>query len=506
MNAPTEKPAAWDLLVTADWGLLYDGSDHYVQPNAAVGVRGATIVFAGCTDELPKGVRATEVRHLGDAVITPGLIDLNAVCDVDHAILDTFSDPETSLGHLWSAEWFARRRRDALSPDDRLAGRTWAMAQLLRHGVTTMMPIASEIHREWAEELDDSIAWAEVAERMGIRAFMGPSFRSGVVVNAGGARAVEWDRGEGRRGWKMAVDFLDARGPGHGLVQGALLPCRIETLDDELLRLVANARRDGIPVKLHATQSPFEEQEILRRHGRTSLSHLDAIGMLGPGFFLPHATTTDDMATLADGGTTVVHCPLISARGGSFPSLAAWRSAGVRWALGSDTFPPDLVRAMETSRQISGLLDEDATPASDYWRAATTVGADALGRPDLGRLRAGATADIAVFSFTDSCTGVATDPLRRLMFNGGARDCALTVVDGRIVHEGGAVRGEDMGALKRHANRIFSIQRTAYRERDERHRSPDELFPDVFPGRGLQHRVAAAVGGSPVHHEEGAYR
>ena len=76
--------------------------------------------------------------------------------------------------------------------------------------------------------------------------------------------------------------------------------------------------------------------------------------------------------------------------------LAAIREQGIRMGLGTDTAPPDLVAGMQIGLALCRVMegDPEACRAEHYLDVATLGGADALGRPDLGRIAVGAAAGL----------------------------------------------------------------------------------------------------------------
>ncbi|MFD0337487.1 hypothetical protein ACFVH0_02170 [Streptomyces sp. NPDC127117] len=111
---------------------------------------------------------------LGEALVMPGLIDLDALTDIDHLVLDSWAPPETGGGLLWSREHFTDRRHDVFTPAERATVREYALVQLALHGITTYMPIASEIHSAWAEPYDELVDMARTSRRIGLRGYLGP--------------------------------------------------------------------------------------------------------------------------------------------------------------------------------------------------------------------------------------------------------------------------------------------------------------------------------------------
>lgn len=453
-----------------------------------------TVVYVGPRYEGP----VDEERDLGESLVMPGLIDLDALTDVDHLVLDSWAGPERGPGLQWSLDYFTHRRRDVFTPEDRATIRRYALAQLALHGITTFMPIASEVHSSWAEPYDELVDMARTARRIGLRGYLGPAYRSGVnVVLPDGTRDVAFDEEAGRAGLRDAVRFLDhIDGLDDPLLTGVLLPCRIETLTEELLRETARITRDrGVLVRLHALQGLVERDIIERRHGMTPLELLDKMGLLSPRLLIPHTVTLDrhpsvhgedrgDLALLARSGSSVIHCPQTSLRYGEMlHSFRAYREAGVNLCLGTDSFPPDLIRGMDVGVHLAKIAERrsDAAPAEHYVEAATLGGARALGRDDLGRIAPGAQADLVAFSLDDFRDGVIDDPVRTFLLNGTARQASYSVVAGRPVLVDGALPGIDLDALGRRAQELFERMRAAYSERDTERRDTATLFPPTFP-------------------------
>lgn len=497
---PRTPRASRTTRVRASHVLAWDGSDHVLLEDADVVYTDGVIVHVGGPWD---GAVDEEIDATG-ALVLPGFIDLDALTDIDHCILDSWADPEAG-GFAWSPE-YARRSRHVLDDAERAQMREYALAQLARHGVTTYMPIASEVHSEWAESAADWAAVAEITQRLGLRGYLGPSYRSGVPVQDAAGRWIHWELERGEAGLRDAVAFLDhADSLGTDLVHGVLLPCRIETLSVEVMRETARiAREREVPVRLHALQGPHEDAMLRERTGMGVVDLLEETGLLECDLFIPHGSELGDLRDpavvagpdvqrLVTHRIPIIHCPLTSARyGGALRSVGAYREAGLRLVLGTDSFPPDLVRGIDVGVMLAKVVEGrlGAGRIDDYVRAMTSDAADALGRPDLGRLAPGCSADLVITDLADFATGVVEDPLRTLVVNGSGRDIVRTVVAGRTVMLDGVVLGTDQEALAATGQRLFEAMRNAYPERDARGRSVEELFPSTFPRR-------SAVGTGP---------
>ncbi len=173
-------------------------------------------------------------------------------------------------------------------------------------------------------------------------------------------------------------------------------------------------RAEGIPLSIHAAESPAETLWLRDRSGPiretlyaarglptdlevapgvSPIRHLHACGALGAETLLAHGVQVDadDLALLHETRTCVAHCPRSNARllNGRLP-WAAYHAAGVRLALGTDSLAsaPSLSIWEEAAyaADLHTRAGETPTPA-DLLRLATLDGAEALGlADDLGSL------------------------------------------------------------------------------------------------------------------------
>lgn len=482
-------------LLTADHVLAFDGTSHTELRQGAVVVEDGVIAYVGPAGNAPSDV--DERIDLGESLLMPGLIDLDALTDIDHLILDAWGTREQAARLQWSDEYFDRRRH-VFDEDERARIREIALVQLALHGITSFMPIASEVHSVWAESAADLRRMADFSQRLGLRGFLGPSYRSGVnSVTASGERVVRFAPEEGESGFADAVRFHDELAAlDDPLLTPVFLPCRIETLTPELLAATgAAAAERGAIVRLHALQGEVERELILDAHGCTPLDLIEKSGLLNDRLIVPHGVFLDvnprvhgedrgDLARLVDAGVSIVHCPLTNARYGSeLETFQRYRDAGVNIALGTDSFPPDLIRGIDTGVSVAKVQNGSlaAGDLAGYVDAVTLGGARALHRPDLGRIAVGAQADLTAFRLDDVRMGAVDDPLRTLVLNGTARDACLTMVAGRVVMRDGKIDGIDLDAIRDDTQILFGRMRNAYTGRDHRSGTTDELFPPVFP-------------------------
>jgi cytosine/adenosine deaminase-related metal-dependent hydrolase len=122
----------------------------------------------------------------------------------------------------------------------------------------------------------------------------------------------------------------------------------------------------------------------------------------------------------------------------------------------------------------------DDLNTSDVFEAATTGGAKALRRDDIGRLSVGAKADLVLVDLKHPAMRPLREPLRSLIYVAGERAVRDVYVDGNLVVEGGKCLTIDLDAelTALEAAQQRSIERVP--EIDFANRTADELAPMVY--------------------------
>lgn len=482
------------LTIRARHVLGWDGTDHTLIPDGAVVVEGDTLTYVGPRAGAPATPEGSEVLEAGDALVAPGFVDLNALGDVDHHLIGAAVPPERATELQWSRDWFAHRRREQMSSEDEAAKSRYAYAALLLGGITTAMPITSTIPKLHGETYAEVAAAAGHAADLGLRVYLGPSYLQGKHVrdDLGGYSVRLFDEDVVAAGLADAERFVEEfEGTAGGLIRTCVVPERVELQTVDSLRASkAIARRHGVPMRLHAAQGLFEYRYLTERTGMSPVAFLDSLGLLDEATLIPHAHLASghpaiddrgdaDLDLLRDSGTTVIHCPTVQARWGeALHSFGRYLRHGIRMAMGTDTWPADMVENIRLGSYVSRILDGNS-PESGFaalYRAATVGGADALGRPDLGRLAAGCRADLLVVDQSSFNHGVAGDPVAQLLLAGSARSVRTVVVAGRVVVRDRRIPGVDLEELARVGQGIHDRMAASYIERSDRPDAPPAQF------------------------------
>ena len=494
MNAiPKSGRPIGPVLMRARWVVGHRDGRHAIFDNGCVVFEADRVVFVGHD-------YAGEVAHeidCGNSIVSPGFVDLDALSDIDTTVLAFDNQPSRRTGRIWPKTYMDRGPYEMYSTEELAFQKRYAFAQLIRNGVTTALPIASLFYREWGETAQEFQAAADAAEDLGLRVYLGPAYRTGnTFVHEDGRIDFHFDEERGLRNFDEALDFAKRiEASGSSLVRAMLAPDRIETCTPALLQKTAEAARDlDIPARLHCCQSRLEFDAILARHGRSPLEWLQSLGIVSERLLLPHGEYVcgtrnverpgRDFEIVRDAGATIVHCPIVSARHGGFiDSFSRCRDLGVRVGMGTDTWPPDPIQNMQVGIMLSRVVDGsiESVRSEHYFDAATVGGADALRRPDLGRLEAGSKADIIVIGMADDRIGHVIDPIQTLMMSRSGRDVATVVIDGRFVMIDGEIPGFDFKTAQERAQRQFDGLVARYPERTWGHPPVEEIFSSAYP-------------------------
>jgi len=153
---------------------------------------------------------------------------------------------------------------------------------------------------------------------------------------------------------------------------------------DEARRLYEAAMAEGLPIKGHVEQlTRTGGARLLAELGALSADHLER-------------ATESDLVALAEAGVVATVLPGAAALlAAGLPSARTFHSSGVKVAIASDHNPGSsplysLLPALQLATAVYGFS------VLEVLIGATAHAADALGRPELGRVQAGAVADYLV--------------------------------------------------------------------------------------------------------------
>jgi cytosine/adenosine deaminase-related metal-dependent hydrolase len=130
-------------------------------------------------------------------------------------------------------------------------------------------------------------------------------------------------------------------------------------------------------------------------------------------------------------------------------SFQRYLDAGVTLAIGTDTYPMDMLGELRWASILAKVTDGNyqAGQHRDVFNAATLGGCRFLGRDDLGRLAPGARADILLIDLDHLGSLVYADPIKALIDAGCGRDISTVIVDGKVLVQDGRLTRVDEAAV-----------------------------------------------------------
>jgi imidazolonepropionase len=353
--------------------------------NGAIAAGGGRILYAGAETEMPSAFfAAPEQIDCEGRLVTPGLIDCHTHIVFGGDRADewemrqkgaTYEEIARAGGGILSTVMATREASDDALVEAALP----RLDALIAEGVTTV-----EVKSGYGLDRENEAKMLRAATRLGalrdvtiVRTFLGAH---ALPPEAGGDKDRYIDEVcEVQLPHVAAAGLADAV---DGFCEG------IGFSPAQIARVFDAARRNGLPVKLHAEQlSNLGGAKLAAEHGALSADHLEYLDEAG-------------VAAIAKAGTVAVLLP------GAFyflketqkPPVAALRGAGVPMAVATDCNPgssplTSLLLAMNMGATLFGLTVEECL------LGATRNAARALGvLSEMGTLEAGKRCDIAVWN------------------------------------------------------------------------------------------------------------
>jgi cytosine/adenosine deaminase-related metal-dependent hydrolase len=362
----------------------------------AVAVAGERIVAVGAAADLASRYPGARRVDLREAALVPAAINA-------HTHLELTALERALPADLEMADWILAlmRARRALDDDALRASAAEGVRRLLASGVAAVGEICS------AGQSVGPVVESGLRGVVYYELLSGDPARADETLARGQSQLARWRE----------------RYPDAQVRFGLSLHAPYTVSAPLLEKAAAWARAEGIPLSIHAAESPAETRWLRDRSGpiretlyatlglpadlepaaaRSPMRYLSERGALSPHTLLAHGVQVDadDIALLADSGAALAHCPRSNTRlrNGRLP-WAAYRAAGVRLALGTDSLASSSSLSIwdeaAYAAELHARAGEPPTP-TDLLRLATLGGADALGLAgELGALEPGKLARFA---------------------------------------------------------------------------------------------------------------
>jgi 8-oxoguanine deaminase len=445
------------LVRHADVLVTMDGARRELR-DAGLFIRGNRIEQVGPSDTLP--ATADRVIDLAGHVVLPGLVNCH------HHLFQTLTRTVGTARGLSLFDWLKTLYRAwaELDGDAVYVSARTGLAELLLSGATT---VADHLYLfPNGTTLDDEI---RAARELGVR-FHPTRGSMSLGESRGGLppdRVCQPEPEILRDCLRTIETFHDAGR--YSMLRVGLAPCSPFSVTPELLRESARLARahPGVRLHTHLAETIDEDRFCLEKFGKRPLEYVESLEWAGDDVWFAHMVhpNAHEIGCLARAGSGVCHCPssnMILASG--IAPVRAMVDAGVKVGLGVDgSASNDGNHLLGEARQAMLLqrvgwpgfeARADRFSAREALELATIGGARVLGRDDIGALAPGMAADFVAFRVDDLAhAGALSDPVAALLTCAPGR-VALSVIDGRVVVEGGELAGLDAGALVAQHNRV----------------------------------------------------
>ncbi|MDE1972816.1 MAG: 8-oxoguanine deaminase [Hyphomicrobiales bacterium] len=445
-----EPPGLW---IKDPLAILADGAARGI---VVRGGRIAELVPAGRTPATPD----LKTFDAGSHVVLPGLINTHhhfyqTLTRAVPAALDRelFSWLQT-LYPIWAR----------LTPETLHLAVTLAMAELMLSGCTT----STDHHYVFPAGAEDSIdIEVAAAKRVGLRVLltrgsMNLSQRDGGLPPDSVVQDEDTILADSER---VVARYHDA-GP-DAMVQIALAPCSPFSVTTSLMRATAAlAQRLDVRLHTHLAETEDENRFCEQLYKCRPLDYLEDCGWLSERTWLAHGIhfNPDEIKRLARAGTAVSHCPCSNQTlaSGTCP-VCAMEDAGMRVGIGVDgSASNDGSNLMQEVRAAfllqRGRYGVSQVSHKDALRWATKGSAVCVGRGDIGEIKVGAHADLALFKLDEPRFSGSGDPLAALVLCGAHRADRI-MIGGHWTVENGEIAGLDLGDLaRRHSAAAKKLQ------------------------------------------------
>jgi formiminoglutamate deiminase len=235
----------------------------------------------------------------------------------------------------------------------------------------------------------------------------------------------------------------------------------VRGVPEEALKTVARQLPADIPLHIHLSEQPAENQACLQAYGVTPTGLLARHGLLSARLSAVHAThlTPEDIQLLGDARSTVVMCPSTEAdlADGIGPAREL-SDAGATIALGTDQHavidPWIEMRTLEHGERLGSGQRGRFSP-QELLQAATIGAAASMSTPIASALELGAVCDLMAVA-PDSMRTAGSMP-QQFAFSATASDVTDVVIAGELVASNGShVRLGTPGRLLTEALKEFS--------------------------------------------------
>jgi 5-methylthioadenosine/S-adenosylhomocysteine deaminase len=301
-----------------------------------------------------------------------------------------------------------------------------AYLQMLKCGVTSFSDYTSVYH------VDEAF---KAAKKFGMRALIGKT-----LMDRNSPPELQQDTDACL---KESESLLRKwHGENNGMLNYAVTPRFCITATDALLRGCKKlCDKYKVLFRTHTEENVDEVKWEKKEYGKSSIQHLDKLGLLNERTLLTHCvwTSRKDIDLIAKSKASLAHCPgsnMLLASG--TPDIPYMLKKGMNIALGTDVAGYYNFSMFEQARlaclmQKEERKDPHAMHHETAFRMATLNGAKALGFKGTGELKAGNKADIILLSTDHLAFSPLNDIMSQVVYSSFPSSVDTVICNGRIL-------------------------------------------------------------------------
>ncbi len=244
----------------------------------------------------------------------------------------------------------------------------------------------------------------------------------------------------------------------------ALAPCSPFSVTKECMRESARlARKYGVRLHTHLCETQDEEDTCRRMYGIRPVELMQECELIGEDVFYAHGIWFNDeeLKVLRDTKSNIAHCPVSNMRLGSgICRVREMLDMGINVSIAVDgsasndssNYLSEIRYALMLQRVKYGA---NALTVPEVLEMATVNGAKALNFEQIGKIKEGWAADLALFDIsTFEYAGSQSDPVASLIFCGTNQNTKYTIVNGKVVVDNGFLVGVDENLLSQKGREV----------------------------------------------------
>ncbi|MCR5484138.1 MAG: amidohydrolase [Clostridiales bacterium] len=375
-----------------------------------------------------------------DKLLIPGLINAHT-----HVYMSLFRNCADDL--LFNDWLFGRifPMEDKLTEEDQYWGTLLGLCEMIRTGTTSYLDMCIVKN-----------AASRAAAESGIRAVISRGLQGESPDDEGGLRRLN-----------EAKEDIEAFSSGYnGRITFMLAPHAPYTCAPSYVeKVVEEAKKLNIGIHTHLAESKTEIRDIKEKYGITPVELYEKAGMFSVHTAAAHCVnlTDGDIDILRKYNVSVLTNPRSNMKlGNGFAPVKKLMDKGVNVALGTDSAASNnnlnMFKELGYLTLIHKGTAEDAVTvtAQEGFKAATVNGAEALGYKDVGEIREGMKADLAVLDLTCPQMNPRSNLLAALSYSAYGTEVETLIVDGRILMENRELKTIDEERVIFETNKIYN--------------------------------------------------